>query len=80
MIGWISVVLGVSIGIPQLIKIIRTREVKHISKLTYVLVILTSTGYLYHAIEIGDWVFITSNSLSIIINSIVLGLLYRWDK
>ncbi len=78
--GWIGVCLAIWINMPQLVKIVRTREVKHVSKGTYLLVILTNVAYLYHSIEIRDWIFITANVVALLTSSTVLLLLWRWDK
>lgn len=72
LIGWLGVVLGMLVPIPQIIKLFRTGKVRDISLGTYVLLILAMGCYLLHALAIRDVVFITAQAINIMLNSIVL--------
>ena len=74
-IGWTGVLLGVSVPIPQLVKIFKTRRLKDISVWTYLCLCLAMSCYLFHAIYIMDAVFITAQSVNLTTNSIILLLL-----
>ena len=68
-IGWIGVVLGVLVAVPQLIKSIKTKSTKGVSKGAYQLLFLCMVCYLVRAIAIKEPIFIVSN----IINLVVVG-------
>lgn len=68
-IGWIGVVLGIAVAVPQLIKSIKAKSTKGVSKGTYQLLFLCMLCYLVRAIAIKEPIFIVSN----IINLVVVG-------
>jgi len=74
-IGWAGVALGMSVPIPQLIKIFRYHKLRDISAHTYFLLCLAMSCYLFHAIYIRDAVFITAQSANLITNGCILSLL-----
>lgn len=73
-IGWIGVVLGIFVSVPQLIKSIREKSTKGVSKQVYQLLFLTMLCYLIRAIAIHEPIFIVSNSINLIITGILLYL------
>ena len=68
-IGWIGVVLGVAVAVPQLIKSIKAKSTKGVSEGAYQLLFLCMICYLIRAIAIKEPIFIVSN----IINLVVVG-------
>jgi len=74
-IGWLGVAFGLCVAPPQLYKIIKTGKTEAISRATYSFLCLALACYLVYAIYIGDPVFITAQSINLVINSIVLGYL-----
>ena len=76
-IGWVGVLFGLAVPVPQLIKIIRTKSMNDVSMGTYIFLCLTLTCYLIHAIWISAPVFIVAQSLNLVNNTLILGLLVR---
>ena len=74
-IGWLGIVFGLFVGPSQLLKIITTGETLGISVWTYVFLVLAMSCYLVEAIRIKSKVFMTAQSINLVINSIVLGYL-----
>ena len=72
MIGWLGVCLGLMVGPPQLYMIIKSGSVKDISIYTYIFLVCALVCYLIHAISIMDVVFITAQSINLVVNSIIL--------
>jgi len=68
-IGWIGVVLGVLVAVPQLVKSIKEKSTKGVSKVAYQLLFVCMLCYLVRAIAIKEAIFIVSN----IINLFVVG-------
>jgi len=68
-IGWIGVVLGIVVAVPQLVKSIKEKSTKGVSKVAYQLLFLCMLCYLVRAIAIKELIFIVSN----IINLAVVG-------
>lgn len=76
-IGWLGVSFGLLVAPAQLWKILKTGKVNGISKMTYIFLCLALVCYLVHAINIRDAVFITAQSINIIVNFVVLVLLFK---
>ena len=76
-IGFVGIALGLGVAPPQLIKIKRTGRTKDISLATYAFLVGALVCYLLHAIYIHSLVFILAQSISLIVNSIILGLLLK---
>ena len=77
-IGWLGVVFGISVSIPQFIKSVRTRSTRGLSKHTYQLLFAAITCYLIRAIAVKEPVFIVSNSLGLGVTSIILYLFRKY--
>ena len=76
-VGWLGVLFGLLVAPPQLIKIITTKQCLGISKLTYIALVFALLFYLLHAIYIESIVFIVSQSINLVSNSVILYLLVR---
>ena len=74
-IGWLGVVFGFAVAPAQLWKILTTGETLGISVWTYTFLVLAMACYLYEAIRIKSKVFITAQSINLVVNSIILGYL-----
>ena len=73
-IGWIGVVLGVLVAVPQLIKSIKAKSTKGVSKSAYQLLLLCMICYLVRAIAIKELIFIVSNIINIVVVGAMLYL------
>ncbi len=80
-IGYIGVVLGLAVPVPQLLKLARTGS-SGVSLGTYVFLCLALVCYLIHAIYIGSPVFTISQSVNLATNTAILVVLTRrkYDK
>ena len=78
-IGWLGVVFIFVASVSQLVKLIRTKHTRAISKWTYVYLNSGVVCYLIHAIQIRDAVFIAAQLTNLAINSTVL-LLILWYR
>jgi len=76
-IGWLGVGFGFLVAPPQLLKIIQTGTVSGISTLTYLFLCLALACYLIHAIQIKSRVFITAQSVNLVVNTVILVMLIR---
>ncbi len=77
-IGWLGVGLGASVSVPQLIKSIRARSTKGLSKHTYQLLLGAIACYLVRAIAMNDAIFIVSNLLGLVITAAILHLFKKY--
>ena len=73
-IGWIGVILGIAVAFPQLIKSIKEKSTKGVSKGTYQLLFLCILCYLVRAIAIKEPIFIVSNSINLVVVGAMLYL------
>ena len=76
--GWIGFVTGMSIGIPQLIKTIKTRSAGDLSAATFLLILVTCSCLLVRAVAIGEITFICYYSFLILINLLQLFLIWKF--
>lgn len=76
-IGWLGVVFGISVSIPQLIKSMRLKSTQGLSKHTYQLLFGAISCYLVRAIAVKETVFIVSNVCGLIVT---IAILYLFKK
>lgn len=79
-IGWLGFSFGIVISIPQIIKIIQTKSVEGISRLTYILLICACLCYTIRSIAIRELIFVVSNSFQISISLVILFLINKYQK
>ena len=72
LIGWLGVLLGMSVPCWQIRKLLKTRSGNDVSIGTYVALICAMSCYLFEAIRIMSYVFITAQSINITLNTFVL--------
>lgn len=77
-IGWLGVAFGVSVSIPQLIKSVRARSTRGLSKHTYQLLFGAITCYLIRAIAVKEPVFIVSNTAGLVVTTAILYLFKKY--
>ena len=76
--SWIGFVTGMSIGIPQLIKTIKTRSAGDLSATTFLLILVTCSCLLVRAVAIGEIAFICYYSFLILTNLLQLFLIWKF--
>lgn len=77
-IGWLGVGFGITVSIPQLIKSVRARSTRGLSKHTYQLLFGAISCYLVRAIAVGEPVFIVSNSAGLVVTACILYLFRKY--
>lgn len=78
--GWIGFALGQCVAVPQLLKILRNKDVSGISTATYGFLVGTVFFYFVHALQINDTIFAVSNSISLITNGLIFILILKYRK
>lgn len=79
-IGWLGVAFGISVSIPQLVKSVRARSTRGLSKHTYQLLFGAIACYLVRAIAVKEPVFIVSNAFGLVITAAVLYLFRKYPE
>ncbi len=79
-IGWIGVILGMFISFPQLIKTIKEKTTKGLSKHTFYLLFITIWCYLIRSIAIREPIFIVSNLIGLVITAIQIYLFSKYPS
>ncbi len=74
-----SVLTAISM-LPQLIKLIKEKKADDISVVMLITLILGLTLWIWYGIKKEDWIIILSNSLSVLINILVLILSIMYKK
>jgi uncharacterized protein with PQ loop repeat len=77
-LSWIGTATGMFIGIPQLVKTIRTEKAGDLSATTFVLILITCSCLLIWAIAIQEPAFIFYYTFLILINSLQLFLIWKY--
>lgn len=77
-LSWIGFVTGLSIGIPQLAKTIRTKSAGDLSAVTFVLILVTCSCLLIRAVAIREIAFICYYTFLILTNLLQLFLIWRY--
>ena len=73
-LGWVGVLLGTFISFPQLVKTIKEKTTKGLSKRTFHLLFVTLLCYLIRSIVINEPIFIVSNAIGLLITAFELYL------
>lgn len=73
-LGWIGVILGTFISFPQLVKTIKEKTTKGLSKRTFQLLFITILCYLVRSIVIKEPIFIVSNAIGLLVTAVELYL------
>jgi len=79
-LGWLGTVFGTFIGIPQLVKTIRTKKTGDLSAATFILIVLTCCCLLARAIAIREAAFIFYYTFLISINSLQIFLIWKYKE
>jgi len=77
LIGWLGLIFGLIVPLPQIIKIVKSKSCNGVSKVTYACLCCALVCYLIHAIYIQSLVFTIAQSINLITNTIVLILLFK---
>lgn len=76
-IGYIGLVFGISIPIPQLIKCYKTRSVRDLAPLTFCLIVTWMACSFVYAVYRGDLLFMISQGYALVMNGTILMLIFR---
>ena len=80
LLGYLAAVLG-SIGwLPQLVRTLRTRQVRDISLWTTLLIFVTVFLWLVYGLLLGAWPIIIANLLSASVVGVLLAAKILWEK
>ena len=77
-LSWIGAAAGMFVGIPQLVKTIKTGKTGDLSAATFTLILITCACMLVRAIAIKEAAFIFYYTLLILINSLQLFLIWKY--
>lgn len=76
-IGWIAAVVGTVLGLPQMIRLARTRNVEGLSLPAWQLILALNIGWTSHGIILGQWNMIVPNVLGLVSTLPILVLMSR---
>ena len=77
-LSWIGFIVGMLIGIPQLVKTVKTKSAGDLSAMTFVLVLITCSCMLARAIAIKEMAFVCYYIFLICANSLQLFLIWKY--
>lgn len=76
-LGWAAAVAGIALGIPQLVRLLRTRDVHGISVPAWQALLAVNLGFGLHGIVLGQWNMILTNVFALATTVPMLFLLAR---
>jgi uncharacterized protein with PQ loop repeat len=76
--SWIGFIVGMFIGIPQLVKTVKTKRAGDLSAMTFVLILITCSCLLVRAITIKEMAFVCYYIFLIFTNSLQLFLIWKY--
>ena len=79
-LGWVAAAVAAFLGLPQVVRIVRTRETAGVALFTWQTMVGLGLGWLSHGIQIGSPQQIVANSVGAIWTTTVLILLIRSRK
>lgn len=79
-VSLIGFTTGLFISIPQIIKTLKTRNVKGVSALTFVLIEITALCFLVRAITIQEAALIAYYSTILVVSGIQLFLIFKFRQ
>lgn len=80
MLGYAAAALGSLGWLPQLLRTLRTRQVRDISLWTTVLIFVTVCLWLAYGLLLGAWPIIIANLLSATVLGVLLAAKILWEK
>ena len=79
-LSWIGTTTGVFVGIPQLVKTVRTKQVGDLSATTFALILITCACLLVRAIAIREPSLMFYYTYLVLINSLQLFLIWKYKN
>lgn len=77
LLGWAAAAVGIALGIPQLVRLLRTRDVHGISVPAWQALLAVNLGFGIHGILLGQWNMILTNVFALCTTVPMLVLLAR---
>lgn len=77
-IGLIASIISSGTMIPQLIKIVKEKDSKGLSKITLAIIITGLSVWIYYGVLKDDWIIIGSNIAAVLINVVTLWLTFKY--
>ena len=79
-LSWIGTATGMLVGLPQLVKTVRTKKTGDLSGTTFILILITCACLLARAIAIKELAFIFYYTFLILVNSLQLFLIWKYKE
>lgn len=77
-LGWASAAILPFVALPQLLKIVKTKEVRHVSVGTYSMLLVGQSAQLAYVIDAHAWPVVVGCGVGLVMNSAVFTLLLKW--
>jgi len=78
LLSWVGSAIGMFVGIPQIIKTLKTKRSGYLSATTFILIVITCCCLLARAIAIREAAFIFYYTFLILINSLQIFLIWKY--
>jgi len=79
-IGSAAAILSVASFVPQIVKMIQTKDVSGVSLRTYALTVTCFALWIAYGARLGAWPIIVSNAFALTMSAVVLFLKWRFSQ
>jgi uncharacterized protein with PQ loop repeat len=79
-LSWVGTTTGMLIGLPQLVKTVKTRKAGDLSATTFILILVTCACMLVRAIAIRELAFMLYYTFLLIVNALQLFLIWKYKE
>lgn len=76
-LGWCAVVVGMVVGLPQLVRLVRTRRVDGLSLTAWRTILAANLAWGAHGVRLGQVTMVLSNAIALCTTTAIVALLAR---
>jgi uncharacterized protein with PQ loop repeat len=76
-LGWVAAIVGDSIAVPQVVRLMRTRDVSGLSLFGWQTIVAINVAWGVHGFRVGQANMLVANVVGLAITTLVLGLIAR---
>ncbi|HET7724787.1 MAG TPA: PQ-loop domain-containing transporter, partial [Propionibacteriaceae bacterium] len=76
-LGWCAVVVGMVVGLPQLVRLVRTRRVDGLSLTAWRSILAANLAWGAHGVRLGQLTMVVGNAIALCTTAAIVALLAR---
>lgn len=77
-LGWLSAAILPFVAAPQLLKIVKSKQVQHVSLATYAMLLVGQSAQLAYVTDLHAWPVVIGCGVGLLLNGTVFALMLAW--